>query len=354
MSEFATAANARADRLTLREQVAERLGVLPNFFCTAACAPGLIDRLWDFARSAYFDSPLPSLFKERLFVHLSRFCEVRYCIVRHVGFLVGNGYPAGDRNCPPQSVEQVASMLKRAVPNEAEFAQAMQRIHGGQPASEMPTAGTQREADLFDALTLIFLEPRRSTPVRQAVGRAFGEANLEMLTAFLAFVRTAHFWTETHPELEIEPDMLALMQEHGELEHLLLDQSDAERTWSPMERARLLSALAAQDARKSLVLRLVTTHRETDDPARIRAVSAETVARHLDADLTFFIAANGKLGTALDGPWPTEAVLPAVLVAFCMNATGNRRPLVVADTTAEPLTAGLAEHGVRAMLYIPW
>jgi len=44
--------------------------------------PGLIDELWAFAKSAYLDSPLPSLFKERLFVYLSRFCAVRYCIVR--------------------------------------------------------------------------------------------------------------------------------------------------------------------------------------------------------------------------------------------------------------------------------
>src|SRR6266436_10283219 len=63
-------------------------GVMPNFFCSASAAPGLIEELWAFARSAYLDSPLPSLFKERLFVHLSRFCEVRYCIVRHVGFLI--------------------------------------------------------------------------------------------------------------------------------------------------------------------------------------------------------------------------------------------------------------------------
>ena len=40
-------------------------------------APGLAEELWKFAKSAYLDSPLPSLFKERLFVHLSRFCEVR-------------------------------------------------------------------------------------------------------------------------------------------------------------------------------------------------------------------------------------------------------------------------------------
>jgi hypothetical protein len=66
---------------------------VPNFFCTATAAPGLIDELWAFAKSAYLDSPLPSLFKERLFVYLSRFCPVRYCIVRHVGFLIGEGHP---------------------------------------------------------------------------------------------------------------------------------------------------------------------------------------------------------------------------------------------------------------------
>ena len=77
-------------------EVRSRFGVLPNFFCTAASAPGLIQQLWGFAKAGYLDNPLPSLFKERLFVHLSRFCEIRYCIVRHVGFLVGEGRPAGD------------------------------------------------------------------------------------------------------------------------------------------------------------------------------------------------------------------------------------------------------------------
>ena len=79
-----------------KAEVAERFGVLPNFFCTAASAPDLIEKMWSFAKSGYLDNPLPSLFKERLFVHLSRFCGTRYCIVRHVGFLIGEGRPAGD------------------------------------------------------------------------------------------------------------------------------------------------------------------------------------------------------------------------------------------------------------------
>ena len=81
----------------LQEQVRDRFGVLPNFFQLAPDTPEITANLWGFAKFAYLDNPLPSLFKERLFVYLSRFCEVRYCIVRHVGFLIGLGRPSGMR-----------------------------------------------------------------------------------------------------------------------------------------------------------------------------------------------------------------------------------------------------------------
>jgi hypothetical protein len=88
------------------EEVRARFGLLPNFFRTASSAPGLIEEMWGFAKSGYLDNPLPSVFKERLFVHLSRFCEIRYCIVRHVGFLIGEGNPSGDATALPQTIEQ--------------------------------------------------------------------------------------------------------------------------------------------------------------------------------------------------------------------------------------------------------
>jgi hypothetical protein len=75
-------------------QVAERFGLVPNFFRSAPDAPFVVRELWMFAKSAYLDSPVPTLFKERLFVYLSRFCEVRYCITRHCGFLLGLGHDA--------------------------------------------------------------------------------------------------------------------------------------------------------------------------------------------------------------------------------------------------------------------
>jgi signal transduction histidine kinase len=133
------------------------------------------------------------------------------------------------------------------VPGETEFADAVRRLLEAEPTTEMPAAETRREADLFDALSLIFLEPRQSDAARRAVARAVGETNLELLIAFLAFIRMAHYWTETHPELECESDMVALMRENGLLARLLLNQSETERTWSPMERARLLSTLATRE-----------------------------------------------------------------------------------------------------------
>jgi hypothetical protein len=81
---------------SLQAEVRDRFGVLPNFFRLAAGTPEITANLWGFARFGYLDNPMPSLFKERLFVYLSRFCDVRYCIARHVGFLVGLGRPAGD------------------------------------------------------------------------------------------------------------------------------------------------------------------------------------------------------------------------------------------------------------------
>jgi PAS domain S-box-containing protein len=211
------------------EQVAARFGVMPNFFCSAPATPGLIEELWSFAKSAYLDSPLPSVFKERLFVYLSRFCRVRYCIVRHVGFLIGKGCPAGDPDAVPETVEQVVALLRRPVPDSAALGAALVRLEAHRKPAEIPAPRTRFEADLFDTLTVMFLEPQHAERARQAVKNAVGDRVFEMLAAYLAFIRTAHYWTELHPDLAYEPDMAVVIANHGDLAQFLLDPSEAER-----------------------------------------------------------------------------------------------------------------------------
>jgi len=198
--------------LRFRREVTDRFGVLPNFFCSADAAPGLVEELWKFAKSAYLDSPLPSVFKERLFVHLSRFCEIRYCIVRHVGFLIGQGHAAGDAEAGPETVEQVIEMLRRPLPEGPALASIFESLEQVSLDGRLPEPRTQAEADLFDALTIMFLSPSAAAQARSAVRVAVGDGTFELLVAYLAFVRTAHYWTEMHPELTYEPDMTEILR----------------------------------------------------------------------------------------------------------------------------------------------
>src|ERR1700676_4267911 len=105
----------------LESKIATRFGVLPNFFRLASSNPEITANLWGFASFAYLDNPLPSLFKERLFVYLSRFCEVRYCIGRHVGFLAGLGHASGDRKSPRQNIDEIVRLLRRPLPSGREL-----------------------------------------------------------------------------------------------------------------------------------------------------------------------------------------------------------------------------------------
>ncbi len=232
---------------TFHEKVADRFGMLPNFFCSAEAAPGLIEHLWDFTNSAYLDNPLPSLFKERLFVHFSRFCVVRYCIVRHVGFLIGQGRPAGDASAEPETVDEVMALLRRPVLVSEGLGAIIERLSGRSVIEAIPAPGTEFEHDLFDALTVLFLAPLAPRLVRDAVRIAVGEINLEYLFAFMAFVRAAHFWTETHSDLIYEPDMIRVMDQHPELGELLLDPTEAEQTRGAIDRGWALVALRERE-----------------------------------------------------------------------------------------------------------
>jgi signal transduction histidine kinase/CheY-like chemotaxis protein len=207
-------------------QVRARLGVLPNFFRAAPGTGPLLAGLWAFTQAAYLDCPLPSLFKERLFVHLSRFCEVRYCIIRHACFLAGLGRPAGDPDAPAQSAEQISGLLCRPVGPDLLEA-ALRRLEAISGPTAMPGPGTQLESDLFDALAVVFLDAAQAARARAAVTALAGNPAAELLLGLLAFIRTAHYWTEIHPDLPLEPDAVAFLDQHPQLAGLLADPADA-------------------------------------------------------------------------------------------------------------------------------
>src|ERR1700733_14870631 len=205
----------------LENEVAKRFGVLPNFFRLAATDPKIAENLWGFAQFAYLDNALPTLFKERLFVYLSRFCEVRYCIARHVGFLVGLGYPAGDSSCVLQTVESVLHLLRRPLPKGDELLPLFAVY--ADPLSSFPEPDSPGEQALFACATHVFLQTADAAPAHEALRQALGAGCLEQLNLILAFVRTAHYWTQLHPELVLEDDINQLLATHEALAQCILN-----------------------------------------------------------------------------------------------------------------------------------
>ncbi len=349
--------------LRFKREVADRFGVLPNFFCSADAAPGLVEELWKFAKSAYLDSPLPSLFKERLFVHLSRFCEIRYCIVRHVGFLIGQGRPAGDAGAGAETVEQVIEMLRRPLPEGPAFTKVLERLERVSLGGRLPEPRTECETDLFDALTMMFLSPRDTARARAVVRAAVGDGTFELLVAYLAFIRTAHYWTEMHPELTYEPDMAEILRRHGELANLLLDTSEAERvqggarlrdTLHHLKRVEV--ALQESESRHAFLLRLGDALRVLVDPMAIQGEASRLLGERLLTDRAYYAAIDEEQGhfvveqnfvragvSSRVGRWSLSD-FTWVGPAFRLGG-----PVVVADTQASPLIPDADRPAVAAV-----
>ncbi len=217
---------------TFEAEVAGRFGILPNFFRSAHAAPELLEQLWGFAKAGYLDNPIPSVFKERLFVCLSRFCPMRYCIVRHVGFLLGDGHgrAAGDVGAAKQTIEEMIALLRRPSPWNRDMALVYESLESTPGVIERwPCADSRMEDEIFACAAVMFVEPARSDSARHALSRTLGAHQYELLSGCLAFIRTAHYWTMLHPEIETEDDMLELMRTHTELAQLLLEDPEADR-----------------------------------------------------------------------------------------------------------------------------
>lgn len=202
---------------------------MPHFFSSAPDAPEIIKKLWDFGQSAYLDNPMPSVFKERLFVYLSRFCENRYCITRHCAFLVGRGHSSGDPAAAPQSVEQAIRLLAKPTPWQRDSDAWLVALETAFPAASWPDADTALEDQLFAAAALLFVEGARSERARRALRHALGGQRFEHFVGLLAFIRTAHYWTVLHPSLSREEDVQALLDANAELARLLLGDPEAAR-----------------------------------------------------------------------------------------------------------------------------
>lgn len=268
---------------SLQARIRSRFGVLPNFFKLVPENPEITASLWGFARFAYLDNPLPSLFKERLFVYLSRFCEARYCIIRHVGFLTGRGRPAGDDQAPVQSIAEALRLLRWPLPRGEALRPHIDRCRAaGAPTDDLPAADSELERSIFACATHVFLHSADASESLGALKCILGERRFEYLMVFLAFVRTAHYWSRVHEHLAPEYDMQELLATQKELADHLLHDPEAHADEISQKLHTELDQLRSDKQRHALLARAYEEAVEVEE--QLRRNNAELAAHLSEAE----------------------------------------------------------------------
>ena len=198
----------------VRARIAERFGLVPSFFMMARAEPPIVEAMFGLVEFAYFDSPLPALFKERLFTYVSRFCRVPYCMARHCAFLLGCGNVAGDPEADGISVAEAVALLRTPFPDAERRDALLGKLRAvDSELDQWPDSRSDLGETVFFAAAVAFVMPREHKPLLAQLERVLGARRFNYLMLFLGFIRFAHFWTESHQELRLEDDIEHLLDE---------------------------------------------------------------------------------------------------------------------------------------------
>lgn len=181
----------------LTTEITQFFGFFPPFFAPAQKTPQVLENLLQQTLSAYVNNPLPTLFKEKLFAYLSRYCSVPYCIVCHSCTLRALGMTA----------RAVFTLLDAPAPTDEELNEQITLLSAlTEPLPDWPEPGSALENSLTLATISLFLHPDRAKGWRNILEHLLGQVDYNHLVAFLSYVKTCHFWMETHPDIIYETD----------------------------------------------------------------------------------------------------------------------------------------------------
>lgn len=201
----------------LKEEIRNRIPVSSSFFLSTDNSPEVIEYLWKQAKFAYLDSPLPLLFIGKLFAYLSRFCYVPYCLAWQCAFLLGRDSSVDEPEFLALGEDEVLSTLASPFPSLGEMRGHLDTLGAVQkPFDDWPT-GSALETSIFACSIPLFLcdypgveflyEPSIVRQCQREMRRVLGTQVYNRFMTLLSFIRTAHQWTITHPEIVLESDV---------------------------------------------------------------------------------------------------------------------------------------------------
>lgn len=177
-------------------EIEGKFGFVPPFYGPAAQSPQVLENLCQQTMNAYLNNPLPSLFKEKLFAYLSRFCPVPYCIVCHSCSLHALGMQA----------REVLELLESPPPTETEIDEHLRLLAAQPKVLKVLSFNPVIEKSLLYCSIFISLKRESNEYCRTELRRLLGSSTYAHLVTFIAYVKTCHEWIEAHPEIVYKAD----------------------------------------------------------------------------------------------------------------------------------------------------
>ena len=206
--------------------VTGRFGLAPNFFMSAPDAPEIVEKLWDFATSAYLDNPIPSLLRSGYLLFCRASARSATVMFVTADFWSATAIPQAMPCSCCRRLSRRSIFSEVPLPWGRQLDPIYERLAAFKTPIDWPEPGSDVEDCIFAASALIFVDPSKSERAQQTLRQALGGKRLEYLLALLTFIRAAHYWTMVHPGLEIEDDVREMMSAHKELAFLLLQDPD--------------------------------------------------------------------------------------------------------------------------------
>jgi sigma-B regulation protein RsbU (phosphoserine phosphatase) len=174
-----------------------RFGFIPPFFEPAAETPDVLQNLWQQTLSAYFDNPLPPLFKEKVSAYLSRHCSASYCLVCHSCSLMPLGMTGN----------QILNLLVSPIPEPEQVRAAIQRLRTAPGRGvELLAAGSPSEEAVIVLAGVIYLGSPYARDAQLALRETLGTADRDRLISLIHYLKACHGWVESHPEISVQVD----------------------------------------------------------------------------------------------------------------------------------------------------
>ena len=194
-----------------KTEIIKQLGYFPAFLSSAVEHSMIYRSLTQQTLLSYINNPLPSKFKEKLFISLSRYYGISYFTICHSCTLRSLGV----------SISEILELENLGYPgSEAEVATDIQNL-SEQCSGKDWHHNPKFEAALLRCSSLIFINPEQRASLSSSLKKLLGTVYYHYLILLLGYIKLCHQWLRSNQSISHQQDRRSQLH----LGSMLLEES---------------------------------------------------------------------------------------------------------------------------------